>query len=144
MIGNYKNKLDDKNRLTIPAKFRNELGLIVVVSYGFDNTLELRTSQSFNSWSQSLINKGNLSSNARNLSRIILGNSFELELDNSGRILLPKQLVNLIKLNKDVVLIGVGDKIEIHPAEQWEKLTSEPSQMTKSLEQMAEELNKES
>jgi len=49
MIGNYKNKLDDKNRLTIPAKFRNELGLIVVVSYGFDNTLELRTSQSFNS-----------------------------------------------------------------------------------------------
>jgi DNA-binding transcriptional regulator/RsmH inhibitor MraZ len=47
MIGNYINKLDEKGRITIPAKFRNELGGIVVLSYGFDNTLEIRSQKTF-------------------------------------------------------------------------------------------------
>ncbi len=144
MIGNYSNKLDDKGRLTIPAKFREELGKVVVISIGFDNTLEIRTSKSFEKWKESLTSKGNLSKNARNLSRAILGNSFELTLDKAGRALLPKQLIDLIKLTKDVTLIGVGDKVEVHSTKQWDDLTSDTETMTKSLEEMAEELSKES
>jgi len=142
MIGNYKNKLDDKGRIIIPSKNRSELGDFIVISYGFDNTLEIRTSESFSKWSQTLSKKGNLSSNSRELSRIILGNSFEVTIDKSGRALLPKQLTDLIKLTKDVMLIGIGDKIEVHPAKQWGDITSNPEEMTKNLEQMAEELSK--
>lgn len=143
MIGNYSNKLDDKGRLTIPSKFRNELGELVVISYGFDNTLEIRTSKAFEEWSNSLVEKGNLSSNARNISRIILGNSFEINLDKSGRVLLPKQLIEIVKLSKEVTLIGVGNKIEVHSTNTWDNFTSDSEQMTKTLEQMAEDLSKE-
>ena len=143
MIGNYKNKLDEKGRIIVPAKFRKELGSFIVVSIGFDNTLEIRTSKSFEKWSETLSKKGNLSSNSRHLSRFILGNSFEVTLDKAGRALLPKQLTEIVKLTKDVMLIGIGDKIEVHSSKQWEDLTSNPEKMAKTLEQMAEELSKE-
>lgn len=142
MIGNYTNKLDDKGRLTIPTKFRDKLKSSIVISYGFDNTLEIRTVNSFDEWSNSLIAKGNLSKNARELQRLILGNSFEVDLDKNGRILLPKQLMELSKIKKEVSLIGVGNKIEIHPSKQWTELTSNVEKMTKSLEELAEELSK--
>ncbi len=143
MIGNYKNKLDEKGRITIPAKFRKELGGLIVVSYGFDNTLEIRTSKSFELWSKTLSDKGNLSTSSRKLSRFIMGNSFEITIDKAGRALLPKRLMEMIKLTKDVMLIGIGDKIEVHSEKQWNDLTSNPEEMTKTLEQMAEELSKE-
>ncbi len=143
MIGNYSNKLDDKARLTIPAKFRDELGSSIVASYGFDNTIEIRTSKSFEIWMKSLTSKGNLSKNARQLSRVILGNSFELTLDKAGRVLLPKPLIKLIGLDKEVTLIGIGDKIEVHPTKQWDNITSDTESMAKSLEEIAEALNNE-
>lgn len=141
MIGNYNNKIDDKGRLTIPAKFRNELGDIIVISYGFDNTLEIRTPKSFEQWSNSLIAKGNLAQSARQLQRIILGNSFEINIDKAGRALLPKNLIDLANLNKEVVLVGIGEKIEIHDTEKWSSLTNATDETTKSLEELAEELN---
>jgi MraZ protein len=61
---------------------------------------------------------GNLSSNARNLSRAILGNSFEVSIDKAGRVLLPKQLAEMVGIDKEVTLVGVGDKIEVHATEQ--------------------------
>ena len=143
MIGNYSNKLDDKSRLIVPAKFREELGKSIVISYGFDNTLEIRTIKQFEIWNEFLTSKGNLSKNARQLSRAILGNSFELAVDKAGRVLLPKKLVEMINLQNEVTLIGVGDKIEIHSTKDWEELTSDTDLMTKSLEQMAEELSKD-
>lgn len=142
MIGNYQNKLDDKGRITIPSKFRKTLGNKIVISFGFDNTLEIRTSASFKEWSSLLVSKGNLSKSARQLSRIILGNSFEIDIDSSGRALLPKQLIDFVNIKKDVTLVGVGDKIEIHSFEEWEKSISDSKHITTSLEQLAEELNK--
>lgn len=143
MIGNYSNKLDDKGRLSIPSKFRNELGNVIVISYGFDNTLEIRTSKAFDDWSYSLIAKGNLSKSARKLQRLILGNSFEVNIDKAGRALLPKQLLDISKLDKDLTLIGIGDKIEIHSLKHWKSMTSDVDEMSKSLEKLAEELSNE-
>ncbi len=143
MIGNYKNKLDEKGRLTIPSKFRNELGEFIVVSLGFDNTLEIRTKKSFEEWSNSLIAKGNLSKNARQLQRIMLGNSFELSLDKLGRINVPNQLLELAKINKEVVLVGVGEKIEIHSSTQWENNTKSVDDIAMSMEELAESLSGE-
>lgn len=143
MIGNYRNKLDDKSRLTLPAKLRSELGSSIVISAGFDNTLEIRTQDEFKTWMDSLTSKGNLSSNARKLARFILGNSFEITVDKAGRVLLPKELSSFAKLDKDVVFVAVGDKVEIHAAKQWDDLMSDSSALEKSLEEMADELSKE-
>lgn len=142
MIGNYNNKLDDKSRLIIPAKFRNTLGSVIVISYGFDKTLEIRSLKSFEQWQESLTSKGNLNSNARNLSRLILGNSFDIEIDKSGRALIPSQLRDLVGLTKEVTLVGVGDKIEVHSSAAWNATINDQEAMAKSLEEMAQELSK--
>ncbi len=143
MIGNYKNKLDDKGRLTIPSKFRNELGEVIVISYGFDNTLEIRTKKAFDDWSDSLIAKGNLSKNARALQRMILGNSFDLSVDKAGRINLPKELISMTNLEKEVSLVGIGDKIEVHSASQWDAKNNSAEDLATSMEELAEALANE-
>ncbi len=137
MIGNYKNKIDDKGRMTIPAKLRDELGIDIVVSLGFDSTLEMRTAEEFKAWSDSLINKGNLNINARKLQRMVLGNSFELSVDKSGRVNMPNDLLSLLKIDKEVVLVGVGNKVEIHPAEAWEEANKNPEDLSKQMEELA-------
>ncbi len=143
MIGNYKNKLDDKGRLTIPSKFRNELGELIVISYGFDNTLEIRTKKAFEEWSDSLIAKGNLSKNARALQRMILGNSFELALDKAGRANVPNNLLEMAKIEKEVALVGIGDKIEVHSASQWDSINNDADNLAMSMEELAEALANE-
>ncbi len=143
MIGNYTNKLDEKGRMTIPAKLRNELGEAIVISYGFDNTLEVRTKKSFDEWSNSLVAEGNLKKDARMLQRLILGNSFELSPDKAGRVLLPKALTEMTNITKEVVLVGIGDKIEIHAKEQWDSYSSDSDNLADSMEALAEALSKE-
>ena len=143
MIGNYKSVLDEKNRITIPTKFREELGSFIVVSYGFDKTLEIRSSKSFEKWVETLSKKGNLASDSRKLSRIILGNSFNVTLDKAGRALIPKNLTGLINLTKEAMIIGTGNKLEIHTKEQWDDINSNPEEMAKILSEMAESLSKE-
>lgn len=140
MIGNYKNKLDDKGRLTIPSKFREELGDTIVISYGFDNTLEIRTKEAFQEWSNSLIAKGNLNKNARQLQRIVLGNSFELTVDKAGRINVPDNLIGLAKIEKEVSLIGIGDKVEVHASSRWDSINEDAEDLATSMEELAEAL----
>lgn len=143
MIGNYKNKLDDKGRLTIPSKFRNELGEVVIISYGFDNTLEIRTKKAFEQWSNSLVAKGNLNKKARELQRIVLGNSFDLSLDKAGRINVPKELMQLAGIEKEVSIVGIGDKIEVHSASAWDKTMSNAEELAASMEELAQALSEE-
>lgn len=143
MIGNYKNKIDDKGRMTIPSKFRNELGEAVVISFGFDNTLEIRTKLAFDDWMNSLKIKGNLNANARKLQRIILGNSFDLSIDKAGRINLPASLIELAKIDKEVAIVGIGDKIEVHSAEQWDALTNPDDDLSATMEELAAALEGE-
>ncbi len=143
MIGNYKNKLDEKGRITIPSKFRDELGAEIVISYGFDNTLELRTAKAFKEWIDTLSAKGNLNKNARQLSRLILGNSFDLTVDKSGRINVPNDLLEKANILKEVSLVGIGDKIEIHASEQWDSINNDADNLAASMEELAEALSGE-
>lgn len=140
MIGNYSNKIDSKGRITIPSKFRNELGEVIVASYGFENSIELRTLSEFKKWSDLLIDKGNFVKSARELQRIILGQSFDIKVDKAGRILMPKALLKLAQIENEVVIVGIGDKLEIHSSNNWEKHISDNQQNDKSIEQLAEEL----
>ncbi len=137
MIGNYKNKLDEKGRLTIPSKLRNELGEAIVISFGFDGTLEIRTKKAFDDWSNSLIAKGNLNAAARQLQRMVLGNSFELTVDKAGRINVPANLLAMTKIEKEVTLVGIGEKIEVHATEQWDSMNGNSDELAMSMEELA-------
>ncbi len=137
MIGNYKSKLDDKGRMTIPSKLRDDLGSDIVVSFGFENAIEMRTKEDFDSWSNEIREKGNLDQATRRLQRIILSNSFHLTVDKSGRVNMPDNLLGLAKIDKEITLCGIGDKVEIFATELWEKENSNPDELSKEMEELA-------
>ncbi len=139
LTGNYQYNLDDKGRLTIPSKLREQLGNAVVVSLNFDNTLALRRKVDFETFKQTLLNKNQMKSNVRIVTRTILGNSFELEFDSQGRILIPEVLVKTIQLKKNVQIIGVGDKLEIISLENWNTFMKKTG--TGILEKAAEDID---
>ncbi len=139
LTGNYQYNLDDKGRLTIPSKLREQLGNAVVVSLNFDNTLALRRKVDFETFKQALLNKNQMKSNVRIVTRTILGNSFELDFDSQGRILIPEILIKTIQLKKNVQIIGVGDKLEIISLENWNTFMKKTG--TGILEKAAEDID---
>ncbi|WP_031543098.1 division/cell wall cluster transcriptional repressor MraZ [Mesoplasma photuris] len=113
LLGKYEHSLDDKLRLTIPAKLRTKLGNIVYVSKGFEGSLELRSSVEFEKWANSIMSFSNMNSESRMLTREIMANSVEAEIDSSGRIKIPGNLLNTANIDKDVYILGLGSKAEI-------------------------------
>ena len=117
--GTYNHSIDAKGRLTIPARFRDELGERFVVTRGFDDCL---AAYSVGKWTtiEDKLNAIPITNTAgRKLRRVILGNAIECEVDKMGRILIPANLRALAHLKKDVSLTGVGDFIEIRDNALW-------------------------
>jgi MraZ protein len=113
MIGNFKYSVDDKGRITIPSKLRNELGDTLYVTKDFDNVLSLRTRNQFDELQNTLLAQSAFSKDVRNLQRTIIGNTFELQPDKQGRILLPKNLMDDTGIENEVVIVASGNRIEI-------------------------------
>ena len=122
--GEYIHTIDAKGRVTIPAKFRDELGNRFVVTRGLEDCL---SAYSFERWKRiedklseiSLTNKAGMK-----LTRLIMGNAIECEVDKMGRILITQTLRDKAGLNKDVVLLGLGDRIELWDKAKWDEINS--------------------
>ncbi|AUF83472.1 transcriptional regulator MraZ [Mesoplasma syrphidae] len=125
LLGTYEHNLDDKLRLTIPSKLRNKLGNTVYVSKGFEGSLELRSIEEFTIWSQQVLSYPNMNSEARMLSRTIFANSAEVEIDSSGRIKIPANLLQLANISKDVYILGLGTKAEIWDRTEFDSYENE-------------------
>lgn len=139
MFGNYFRTLDDKNRVIVPSKLRDPLGRICYITLGPDKVLEIRDEKSFETFKDKLMSPNMLNANARKFARILLGNTHEVELDKSGRIALPENILNQAGITKDVVFVGVGNKVEL-----WDKLSfenfSKQFEGEGSLDELAEKL----
>ena len=140
MIGNFKYSVDDKGRITIPSRLRNELGDVIYVTKDFDNVLSIRTRKQFEDLQESLLSQNAFSKDVRNLQRTIIGNTFELSPDKQGRILLPKNLMDDTGIKKEVVIVASGNRIEIFSTEAWDRLNKEMYEQG-ALEQAAEKIN---
>lgn len=121
LVGSYEHTLDNKNRLTLPAKLRSKLGNLVYVSRGLENNLELRTVEEFSLWETELENLETFKKDTRTLKRYIFSNSAELEIDSVGRIKIPQNLLDNAHIQKDVFILGIGSKIEIWDKETYKK-----------------------
>ncbi|MBO4872315.1 MAG: division/cell wall cluster transcriptional repressor MraZ [Lachnospiraceae bacterium] len=119
LMGEFNHTLDAKGRIIIPSRLREQLGEIFVVSKGLDGCLFAFPS---GEW-EKLVNKIQAlpltDKNARKFSRYLLAGASETELDKQGRALLPQTLREAAKLEKDVVLCGVGNRLEIWSKEAW-------------------------
>lgn len=125
LMGEYNHTIDAKGRVTIPAKFRCELGDHFVVTRGLANCL---AAYSYERWQKIEENLSKLSltnSIGAKLTRLIMGNAIECEVDKMGRILITQTLRNKAGLDKDVVLVGLGDRIEIWSKDAWALVNSD-------------------
>ena len=120
LIGKYTHELDPKKRLTLPSKWRSDLGKKVVVTNGLDNSLFVFGVKEWEIVAQKLAQSGFGNQDSRSFNRFILGNAFETDVDAAGRIVIPDTLKNVAHLSEKVVLAGMYSRIEIWDEKAWE------------------------
>lgn len=124
-MSEYNHTIDAKGRLIIPSKFREALGEEFVVSKGMDGCLFVYANEDWNAFEQKLTALPLINKEARQFARFFLAGAASVEVDKQGRILLPASLRSFAGLDKDVVLVGVGSRIEIWSKEKWESMSGE-------------------
>jgi MraZ protein len=138
LLGEYEHTLDDKNRLTLPAKFRKDFEGGVVVSRGLDGCLFVFTRDNWDSFvAGQLEGLSPFSREARQMSRFMFAGAAETELDKQGRMMVPPPLLTHAKLGREVVVAGLRDHVEIWDREAWRKQLEE---VEGSVELVAERL----
>lgn len=124
-MSEYNHTIDAKGRLIIPSKFRELLGEEFVVSRGMDGCLFVYTNEDWIAFEQKVRELPMINKEARWFSRFFLAGAAQVELDKQGRILLPVKLREFAELDKDVVLVGVGNRIEIWSKDKWDTMSEE-------------------
>ncbi len=119
LIGEYKHTLDDKNRISLPARFRKEMGKNMVLAPGLDRCLSLYTLKEWEKISNKISDSSMLASDNRSFSRFMFGQAVVVEVDGSGRILIPENLKDRSELSDRVVVIGVQNRLEIWNERIW-------------------------
>ena len=140
-LGSFKHSVDAKNRLTLPAKFLTKFTKNkAMITKGFEGCLELWTSCDFNERVSQILSYKQKKKNTRILARQILANSNEVEIDKAKRILLPTNLKEIASIKKDVMIIGMGNKIEIWDIKAYEDFCRAAN---KEFEKIAEKIDDE-
>lgn len=118
-MGEYNHTIDTKGRLIVPAKFREQLGDSFVITRGFEGCLMVYDMAEWEKVQEKISTQSILSAQARALHRYLIGGAAVCEVDKQGRVLIPPVLREAAKVVKDVVLLGVGNKIEVWSKENW-------------------------
>ena len=123
-MGEYHQKIDEKGRLTIPSKLRNELGDNFIITRGLDNCLFIYKKDT---WEKIIHHYETLPNvkEARNFMRFFLSGASATDFDKQGRINISQPLIKYANLSKDTIIIGVGDRLEIWSSDRWNKFIEE-------------------
>ncbi len=119
LIGEYIHNLDDKKRLSVPAKFRRELGDGAVLTRGLDGCLWLFPSRQWAVLAGKIAALPMAQADSRSFSRLLLSGASEVEFDGLGRILIPEYLKQYGGLKRQVVFAGVHTRVELWDADAW-------------------------
>ena len=123
LIGEYIHTIDEKNRMSLPVKFRKEMGKKVIITPGLDSCLFIFTTKEWEKVSARLSDTKNdlsfLKADQRRFNRYMFGRAAEAEIDSIGRILIPDFLKDRINLKNSAAIIGVGDRVEIWNDKTW-------------------------
>ena len=118
-LGQYHHNLDEKGRLTIPAKFRDALVEGAFLTQGFDRNLRLITEADFEVMSEKINRLSMTDPSIRQLRRLIFATASEVQLDRIGRTLIPQFLRDFAGLENEAIIVGVGEAIEIWSPAAW-------------------------
>ncbi len=117
--GEYEHTIDDKNRVTLPARFRDALDAGVVLARGIEKNIDVYPRASWDANVARIAELDSLNREAREMKRFVFAGATVAELDKQGRVLLPPQLATHASVDKVIVLAGVHDHIEIWDRSEW-------------------------
>jgi len=123
LIGEYIHTIDEKNRISMPVKFRKEMGKKIIITPGLDSCLFIFTIKEWIKVSKRLSDNNNdlsfLKADQRSFNRYMFGRAAEVEIDSIGRILIPDFLKDRIGLKDKAAIIGVEDRVEVWNDKVW-------------------------
>jgi len=119
LLGEYEHSIDPKGRLAMPAKLREGLGEHFIITKGLDGCLFVYDMEQWHLLEEKLGSLPMSRKNARDFNRFLFGGACDGECDKQGRVLLPANLRKYAGLEKDVVIVGVGNRAEIWDAQKW-------------------------
>ena len=119
LMGEYHHNIDDKGRLTIPSKFREDLGEKFVITRGLENCLFAYSLEDFQKIVAELQKIPFTKKDARQFMRFFLSGATTVEFDKQGRINISSPLISYAELKKECIIIGTGDRLEIWSSNNW-------------------------
>lgn len=137
-LGEYTHSIDQKKRLAIPVKFRTEAGNVVVITRGLDSCLFVFPVKEWEKLVKTLRSLPLGQGDARGFSRLMFSGAMEVSVDRLGRILVPDYLKEYAELEKQVVVTGVSDRMEVWDVDKWNEYKSKSE---KEIGTMAERLS---
>lgn len=136
-IGEYEHSVDVKGRVIMPVKLREDIGEKFILTKGLDGCLFAYSQNEWTNFEEKLKLLPLTNKNARDFVRFFLSGAIECEIDKQGRFLIPSNLREYAKLDKEIMILGVGTRIEIWDKEAWNK-----SEENISADEIAENMDK--
>ena len=132
-LGEFNHTIDDKGRLTIPAKFRDELESGIVITRGLDGCLWAYGRSEWEALAEKIAKLPTTNPAARNFSRFVFSSAFDSIPDRQGRILLPQNLRDYAGIQNETIVIGVKNKLEIWNPTKWSEVVTAVEQDTEAI-----------
>ena len=139
LIGEYRSKIGEKKRVSLPNKFRKELGENLILTRGYEDALVLVNKSMWETIAKDVISGSFINKNIRDTSRFLVGSAKEVQTDTQGRFVIPEALHKHAELSDEVVFIGLVNWIEIWSKEKWEERLE---YLKKNGDEIADEINK--
>ena len=124
-IGEYEHNVDAKGRVIMPAKLREDIGDKFIITKGLDGCLFAYSQTEWANFEEKLKALPLAQKNARNFVRFFLSGAVECDIDKQGRFLIPVNLREHAELDKEIVIIGVGTRLEIWNRDKWQNYSSD-------------------
>lgn len=124
-FGTHTPRLDDKGRVVLPAKFRDALGEGLVITRGQDRCLYVWPRETFEKVGQDMETQAVSGRNARNFQRMLYSGASDEQPDRQGRVTIPPALREYARLQRDCVVIGNRNRVEVWDASAWEEFARE-------------------
>lgn len=138
LIGEYHQNIDVKGRINVPAKFRVDLGESFVIAKGLDNCVYVYPKEEWKRFEEGLCSVQ--PTQRRHLHRFFFSGAEECSIDTQGRVVIPPQIREYANLQKEIVVVGVSNKVEIWDRAKWEAYMENPAFEAEEIAKIMEDM----
>jgi MraZ protein len=142
LLGQVNNRLDDKNRLSFPFRFRRELGDKLIITQNMEGSLLVVGATRFNTLLSGTENKPFIDKRVREVQRFLFGSAVEVSLDEKGRFVLPEHLKIYSGIESEAVFVGVYNRVEIWDKTRWEEYNK--THLSRNISEISQKLSEDS